>query len=299
MKKLIDYIKEAQSGKYSLGHFNVSDLATFKGIVEGFEEMRRLSQKDLAVIIGVSEGERAAVGLKQIVALVQSYKDAGLPIFLNADHTKSLEKAKEAAEAGFDAVLFDAGQKPFEEDLEETKEAVAAVKAINSEIIIEGELGFLGEGSKVRMEVPEGVSLSPQSLTSPEEARRFFEEAGVDLIAPAVGNIHGVIRDKAGVFQNPEIDIGRIAAIAKSVTAPLVLHGGSGIKDEELKNAVAAGMAVTHISTELRLVWREELEASLMANPEEIAPYKLLQPSKEAVKNLVFQKLKLLNSVLY
>lgn len=299
MKKLTDYIKEAQSGKYSIGHFNVSDLATLRGVVEGFEEMRRLSQKDLAIIIGVSEGERAAIGLKQIVALARSYKEDGFPIFLNADHTKSLGKAKEAAEAGFDAVLFDAGRKPFEEDLRETKETVAAIRAINPEIIIEGELGFLGEGSRVWTEAPEGASLSPESLTSPEEARRFSEETGVDLIAPAVGNIHGVIRDETGAFQNPSLDIDRIAAIAKSIAAPLVLHGGSGIKDEELKKAVAAGMAITHISTELRLVWRKELEISLAANPEEIAPYKLLQSSKEAVKNLVFQKLKLLNSVLY
>jgi fructose-bisphosphate aldolase class II len=299
MKKLIDYIKEAKEGGYGLGHFNVSDLATLRGVVEGFKETRELFKQDMAVIVGVSEGERNFIGLKQIVALTRSYQEEGIPVFLNADHTKSLEKVKEAAESGFDAILFDAGKESFEENIKRTKEAVETIKTVNRDIIIEGELGFLGEGSKVRTTIPEGVDLSLESLTSPEEAFRFLNESGVDLLAPAVGNIHGVIKDEAGAFYSPVIDVNRIAAIAEIVKAPLVLHGGSGIKDEELAAAVRAGITIVHISTEIRLAWRKNLENYLGANAEEIAPYKLLQGSTDAIKDLVFQKLKLLNSVLY
>ncbi|MCL4405933.1 MAG: class II fructose-bisphosphate aldolase [Patescibacteria group bacterium] len=299
MKQLIDYINEAKEGGYGLGHFNFSDLETLRGIMAGFEEVQNAVSKEIALIVGLSEGERAAVGLRQAVCLIQSYREAGVPVFLNADHTKSLENAKEAAEAGFDAVLFDAGREPLDENIGHTREAVKVIREINPKIIIEGELGFLGEGSEIRTSLPEGVGASLKNLTAPEEVARFAAETGVDLIAPAVGNIHGVITDNAGAFQNPPLDVDRIKRIKEAVNSALVLHGGSGIKDEELRAAVVAGAAVVHISTELRMAWRRGLDSSLAANPGEIAPYKLLAASAEAVRLVVSEKLKLLNSVLY
>ena len=299
MKKLIEYIAEAEKGGYALGHFNFSDLATLKGIVSGFEKAQKEISGEIALIVGLSEGERDFIGSRQAVSLVKSYREAGLPVFLNADHTKSLEKAIEAAKDGFDAVLFDAGREPIEENIERTKEAAATIREIDQGIVIEGELGFLGEGSRIFSEVPEAADWSSEKMTTPEEAMRFVEETGVDLVAPAVGNIHGLIAKKGGVFENPELDLDRIGRIKEAVAAAMVLHGGSGIKDDELKAAVSRGMAVVHVSSELRLAWRKGLEESFAEDPGEIAPYKLLRPSTEAITDMVFQKLKLLNSVLY
>ncbi len=299
MKTLIEYIAEAKKGGYALGHFNFSDLATLKGIVVGFEKAQKDVSRETALIVGLSEGERDFVGSRQAVSLIKSYREAGIPVFLNADHTKSLEKAIEAAKAGFDAVLFDAGREPIEENIKRTKEAVAAIRNIDPEIVAEGELGFLGEGSRILSVVPENADWSPEKMTTPEETARFVEETKVDLVAPAVGNIHGLIAKKDGVFENPKIDLDRIEKIKEAVNVAMVLHGGSGIKDDELKAAVSRGMAVVHISSELRLAWRRGLEKSFAENPGEIAPYKLLRPSTEAIADLVFRKLKLLNSVLY
>lgn len=299
MKQLIDYIREAKEGKYAIGHFNVSDSTGLRAVIAGFIEASRLFKRETALLIGVSEGEQEFFGTKQIVALIGSYKEEGVPVFLNADHTRSLSRAMEAVRAGFDAVLFDAGKEPFEKDVQLTREAVAEMKSVNRAVLVEGELGFLGEGSKVFSAVPEGVDLAAGNLTTVKEALDFWEKTGIDLIAPAVGNIHGVIADKSGKFYSPPLDIGRISAIQEAVSAPVVLHGGSGIGGEELKEAVAAGAAIVHINTELRIAWKKGLEEAFLSEPVEIAPYKLLRRSEEAVKALVIEKLKLLNSVLY
>ncbi|HQA96198.1 MAG TPA: class II fructose-bisphosphate aldolase, partial [Candidatus Colwellbacteria bacterium] len=179
MKTLIEYIAEAKKGGYALGHFNFSDLATLKGIVIGFEKAQKDVSRETALIVGLSEGERDFVGSRQAVSLIKSYREAGIPVFLNADHTKSLEKAIEAAKAGFDAVLFDAGREPIEENIKRTKEAVAAIRNIDPEIVAEGELGFLGEGSRILSVVPENADWSPEKMTTPEETARFVEETKV------------------------------------------------------------------------------------------------------------------------
>src|SRR5262249_17982305 len=112
------------------------------------------------------------------------------PIFLNADHTHSLAKAVEAARAGFDAIVFDLSALPFEQNVRQTKEAVESLKTINSAILVEGEIGDIGTGSEIHEKAPD---LS-RGLTSPAEAKQFVESTGVDILAPAVGNMHGMLK---------------------------------------------------------------------------------------------------------
>ena len=124
----------------------------------------------LPVLIGVSEGEREFIGVRQAAALIKSLREKyDYPIFLNADHTHSLDKAKEAAEAGFDEIIFDNSSLPMEQNIANTKEAVAAIRAINPEIVIEGEIGYIGSNSEIIDAAPE-ASLT---LSTPEEAVRF------------------------------------------------------------------------------------------------------------------------------
>jgi fructose/tagatose bisphosphate aldolase len=146
------------------------------------------------VVVGASEGEREFIGVRQIAALVRGLREeCDCPIFLNADHPHSLAKAVEAARAGFDAVVFDLSALPFEQNVRQTKEAVETLKAINSAILVEGEIGDIGTGSEIHEEAPD---LS-RGLTSPVEAKQFVEATGVDILAPAVGNMHGMwCRDK-------------------------------------------------------------------------------------------------------
>ncbi|PIR44275.1 tagatose-bisphosphate aldolase [Candidatus Wolfebacteria bacterium CG10_big_fil_rev_8_21_14_0_10_31_9] len=288
MKTLKEYILEAEKNKVAIGHFNISDIAGLKGIFESAKVL------NLPIIIGASEGEAGFIGYKQIGALIKSLREQyNYPIFLNADHTKSLEKIKEAVEAGFDAVLFDAGKLSFEENIKKTKEVVEYVKSVNPNILVEAELGYLGSGSVILKEISKDVSIKADDLTKPEEAKLFVQETGVDLLAPAVGNIHGMFKN----VPNPNLDINRIKEIRQSAGIPLVLHGGSGIKDEDFTSAIEAGVSIIHINTEIRLAWRQGLEKGLKENPEEVTPYKILPCAIDAIKEVVEKRLKLFSKI--
>lgn len=297
MKSLSQYLQEAEKNNTAIGHFNVSNLEQLKAVVAAAREVAEKSGKEIPFIIGVSEGERKWIGVHEIASLVKvSREKYRLPVFLNADHTHSLEKVKEAAEADFDAILFDGGKLPLAENIKQTKEAVSIAKTINPHIVVEGELGYIGSGSMILKEIPEGAAIKPEDLTKSEDAVRFVKETGIDMFAPAVGNIHGIIAqmnadDTQIHADNPPLDIKRIAEIKKAVGIPLVLHGGSGIRDEDFVQAIKAGISIIHISTELRLAWRKGMEKSLAEHPEEIAPYKIMALVVEEMEKVVSKKL--------
>ncbi len=284
MKTLRECLVGAEAKKIAIGHFNISDLAALKAIFESARELK------LPVIIGTSEGEREFIGVRQATALVKNLRETyDYPIFLNADHAYSFEKVKEAVDAGYDAVIFDGTELSLEENIAVMKKCVAYARAANPEIVVEGEIGFIGKSSKVLEAIPEGVNLGEEFLTKPEEAARFVEEAGVDLLAPAVGNIHGMLSGG----RDPALDIGRVAEIRKAAGVPLVLHGGSGNSPEDVTEAIKAGARIVHINTELRVAWRRGLEKGLKDNPKEVAPYKILPYAVEEVKKVVMEKLRL------
>jgi fructose-bisphosphate aldolase class II len=289
MKTLKEYILDAAQQKIAVGHFNISDLAALYGIFGAAKDL------GLPVIIGVSEGEREFVGVRQAAVLVKSLRDQyDYPIFLNADHTYSLEKIKEAVECGFDSVIFDGAKLSLEENIKATKEVVDYVKEkTGGSVLVEGELGYIGTSSKVLESIPEGAATTRDQFTKPEEAAKFVRETGVDLFAPAVGNIHGMLAHS----KDPDLDIELISQIRAACGVPLVLHGGSGTKDEQFTMAASVGMAVIHINTEIRVAWKDAISAMLAKNPDEVAPYKLLKPSKEAVMIVVRNRLKLFSGL--
>lgn len=207
MHALQSVLKQAQQMRVAVGHFNVADLVLLKAVFVSAQELK------VPVLVGVSEGEREFMGVPQIAVLVRSLREEfDFPIFLNADHTHSLVKAVEAAKAGFDAVVFDLSALPFEQSVRQTKEAVEALKAINPSILVEGEIGDIGTGSEIHAEAPD---LS-KSLTTPEEARQFVESTGVDILAPAVGNRHGMLKSMVQGEARKHLDIERIAQIKKA-----------------------------------------------------------------------------------
>lgn len=283
MQTLSHYLDDAVSRRVAIGHFNFSNLETLHAITH---TARALS---VPVIVGTSEGERNFVGVRQAVALVRSLREEfNHPVFLNADHTYSFEKVKEALDAGYDAVIFDGTERPFEENVRVTAQCVAYARRTRPEVIVEGELGFIGKSSEVHERIPTGVDISEANLTKPEEAARFVAETGIQLLAPAVGNLHGMLEGG----KDPALHIERLAAIRKAAGVPLVLHGASGNTPSDIKRAIAAGVSVVHINTELRVAYRQGLVRGLEGHPDEIAPYKYLKEAQKAVLNVVEERLK-------
>ena len=286
MKTLRNVLVDSEKSRTAVGHFNISDLVALKAVAEAARGL------NVPVIVGVSEGERDFVGVRQAAALVRSIRDEfDFPIFLNADHTHSLAKAMEAAKAGFDSVVFDRSTLPFAENVSETKKAVEALKAINPSIIVEGEIGDIGSGSEIHESTPE----SSRILTKPDEAKEFIASTGIDVLAPAVGNMHGLLRSMVRGEVHKRLDISRISEIKAATGIFMTLHGGSGTDDNDLRNAIQAGMNVVHINTELRLAWRRGLETALRDQPNEVAAYKILPVAVEAVKGVVNGRLQLFN----
>jgi fructose-bisphosphate aldolase class II len=232
------------------------------------------------------------MGTRQLAALVRSLREEfDFPIFLNADHTHSLPNAVEAARAGYDAIVFDLSALPFLENVRQTKEAVETLKAINPSILIEGEIGDIGTGSEIHEDTP---SLAG-GLTAPDEARQFVESTGIDILAPAVGNMHGMLKSMVHGETRKRLDIKRIGRIKAAARIFLTLHGGSGTDDQDLREAIAAGINIVHINTELRIAWRSGLEAVLAQQPEEVVPYKILPSVVEAVQQVATSRLRLFN----
>jgi fructose-bisphosphate aldolase class II len=291
MKTLREVLADHDARHVAVGHFNISELATLKGVFSAAQETSKLKNVDIPILIGVSEGEREFIGVRQAVALVHSLREEyDYPIYLNADHTHSFNKAVEAANAGFDEILFDGSALPMDQNIAETKRTVAAIRGINPAIVIEGEIGYIGMSSEIIAERPANLALS-----TPEEAVRFVQETGVDALAPAVGNMHGLLKEMAVGDMRKHLDIALIAEIKKACGIFMTLHGGSGTADDDFKAAVAAGMDIIHVSSELRLAWRRGVEAGLMANPDEIAPYKILPMAVENIKEIVKNRLALFN----
>lgn len=282
MKTLREYLIWAEERRVALGHFNISDSEGFKAVVEAAQELRA------PVIIGVSEGERDFIGLEEVVSLVKTARDNNLPVFLNADHTYSVEKAKRAINAGVDSIIIDEAGKSYEKNVKLTKEVVDYVRNKNTGTVVEGELGFIGQSSKMLDKLPEGVSEKTQ--TNPQEAAKFVLETDIDLLAPSVGNIHGMV--KTG---NPKLNIELIKSIKNAVKVPLVLHGGSGVSDSDFIKAIEAGIRIIHINTELRAAYREGIEEGIKSG--EIAPYKFLAEGVAEMKKVVREKLKLFNKL--
>lgn len=287
MKSLRECIKEAGEKGVAIGHFNISNLEGLHAIYNSAKAL------NVPVIIGVSEGEEKFVGTEEVVALVRTIRERdNYPIFLNADHHESFESVKKCIDAGFDSVIIDGAGLPFEENVSLTKKCVDYAHEVSTktgrDILIEAELGYIGKGSDIKESIPEGAGV----LTKPEDAEKFVKETGIDLLAPSIGSVHGLI--KTG---KPHIDAELAKQIREVAGVPLVLHGGSGLRDEDFTNAISAGVNIVHINSEIRQAFVEGFKKALAEHPNEIAPYKLAKYGMEAIEKVVENRLKLFNNL--
>ena len=289
MKTLREYIKDADERGVAIGHFNISNLEALHGIYDAAKKL------NLPIIIGVSEGEEEFVGREEVAALVKAIRTRdNYPIFLNADHHYTFESVKAALDAGYDAAIIDAVKLPLQENIELTKKCVDYARELskkeNRDILIEAELGFIGTSSKILDKMPDGVS--EETMTKPEDAKHFVDATGIDLLAPSVGNVHGMVRGG-----NPRLHPERVKAIREAVGIPLVLHGGSGSMNEDFVSCIKNGIDIVHINTEIRVAYRDAVRKALMDNPDEVAPYKILRPAVNAIEQSVEARLKLFNNL--
>lgn len=284
MKNVKHYLEKAQKEHWAIGQFNFSDFTQMKAILAAAEKMKS------PVILGTSEGESRFFGLDEAVALRNVLrKKTGLPVFLNLDHGKSFEYLKEAIDAGYDMVHFDGSKLPLEENIKITKEVVRYAK--RKGVTVEGEVGRIGtDSSRI---YSEKFEIKEEDLTKPEDALKFLNETGANLLAISMGNFHGI--EVSGTDPNLRLDI--LKAVKEKVgDAFLVLHGGSGTPEDDIKEAIKLGIVKININTELRVAFSKNLRIFLDNNPEEIVPYKFLVDAKNSVQIIVEKKINLFGS---
>lgn len=281
MQTLREAIGEYKQAHKALGHFNISDSNQLHAIALAVQ------QTGLPAIIGLSEGEREYFNLRQARAIIDSYQKEGTPLWLNADHTYSFAKAKDAIDAGVDSIVVDGAKLPMAENIGLVDQVVQYARTCGRDVVVEGELGYIGTSSKQLDSLPEGVTLD--NLTTVEDAKAFIAGTKIDCFAPAVGNVHGMLKNAA----EPRLHPDRVKEIAEATGLPLTLHGASGNTAEDIRACVAAGVAIVHINTEFRVAYRDGLRDSLAATPGEVAPYKFLAPVEEKLEAFIAEKLKL------
>ena len=280
----LDTINEYKRQGKAIAHFNISNLDQARAIVEVAEELKQ------PVIIGASEGERAYMGVEMVRKIVDELnQEYETPIFLNADHTYSLEKVQEVVEAGYDSVIVDGAKLPYEENVALVKSCVDYVRAYEAKtgkrVLVEAELGYIGQSSSLNSALPEGVSEA--NLTTADQAKDFVLRTGIDMFAPAIGNVHGMLIDA----EEPALHIDRLKEITQAVDVPLVLHGASGNTDEDLTGSIDNGIAIIHINTEIRKAFRDGEKEYMDEHPNEVAPYKFGKEGQEEMKKVVKAKM--------
>jgi len=285
MPSLYSLFQQAQKKKVALGAFNFATLEQLKGIIQAAQKLNS------PVILATSENEMRYIGAYQAVALVRAYREEiGLPFFLHLDHAHSFRTVQEAIKAGYDSVHFDGSALSFKENIQETKKVVDYVKKNKKKkILVEGELGYLRGKSTIH----QGVEIRKEDLTDPNQAEEFVKKTGVDCLAVAIGNIHGIIK-KRKKLGNPHLFLDRLKEIKKRVGSSvfLVLHGGSGTPVQDLRKSIDIGIRKVNINTEIRLAYRSVLEKVLKKKPNEIVPYYLMKEVIEAVAGVVEEKIR-------
>ena len=277
-KEMLD---KAYENGYAIGHFNTNNLEWTKAILQACEE------KQTAVIIASSEGAvKYMGGFNTVAALVKTmHDDLGItvPVALHLDHG-TYEGAKKAIEAGYTSVMFDGSSLPLEENLEKTREIVELAHAKG--ISVEGEVGGIG-GEE------DGVT-SAGELADIEECKQLAS-CDIDFIAAGIGNIHGVY---PADWQGLNFD--RLKEVSDAVNMPIVLHGGTGIPEDQIKKAIELGVSKINVNTECQLAFakatREYVEAGKDLEGKGFDPRKLLAPGTEAIKEIVYQKLDMFGS---
>lgn len=269
-------LKEARDNGKCIAHFNINNLEWTKYILEKCNELQK------PVILGVSEGAIKYMGGYNVVShLVYSLvKDLNISIdvCLHLDHGSSVESCKKAIDSGFSSVMIDASKYSLEENINITKEVVEYAHSKN--ITVEAEVGHIGG-------VEDGIA-SGVLVASLEDCIKFVKETKVDMLAPAIGSVHGVYKGE------PKLDFELLTSLKNNINIPLVLHGGSGIPEDKIIKAIKLGISKININTELQQAWHEGVLNFVENKKEVYDPRKIISSGEENLKNIVEYKLSLM-----
>lgn len=263
---------KARKEHYAVGQFNINNLEWTQAILDEAQAL------NAPVILGVSEGAGKYMGGWTVVsAMVKAYieaKNITVPVALHLDHGTSFEVCKAAIDAGFTSVMIDASHYPFEENIEMTKKVVEYAHAQG--VSVEAELGKVGG--------QEDNIVAESMYADPEECKILVEKTGIDCLAPALGSVHGPYHGE------PKLGFKEMAYINELLNMPLVLHGGSGIPDEQLRKAIDRGTAKINVNTESQQAWTAIVRKVLSEDSKVYDPRKVIGPGKEGIKAVVRAK---------
>ncbi|MGE5675638.1 MAG: class II fructose-bisphosphate aldolase [Mycobacterium leprae] len=272
-KEILDL---ARSGGYGVGAFNVHNIDMIHAVAAV-----AVAEK-APVILQFTHGSLKFMGWEYASMVARRVAETSpVPMALHLDHGESFEVVMKALRYGFTSVMFDGSEQPYKVNVGVMKQVVEAAHAVG--VSVEGEIGHVGG-------VEDDQGGEHAWLTEPADAERFAFDTGLDYLATAFGTAHGFYKEE------PHLDIERLSEIGRRVPKPLVMHGGSGVPDDQVRAAVKAGVAKVNVATELKDAWARGLKAAMAKNPDEIDPRKLLVPALDAVKLIVQEKIRLVGA---
>lgn len=271
----LPFLLEAQKRGVAIASFNVHNLETIQAVIEGAVE------ENCPVIIQTTPGTLKHAGISSVGAIVrQLASETDVPIALHVDHCKSYDTILQCMRNGYTSVMIDSADLPYDENIAMVRKVVEAAHAIG--VAVEGELGRIG-GTE------DGLSVDERSaaFTVPSQAKEFVEATGLDTLAVAIGTAHG---EYHGV---PDLDFPRLAEIRKVVSVPLVLHGASGVPDDQIRKSLERGVCKINIATELKIPMVKAIKDCFVTKPTENDPRNYMGAAKIAVKAVVREKIRL------
>ncbi|HLV10723.1 MAG TPA: class II fructose-1,6-bisphosphate aldolase [Halanaerobiales bacterium] len=275
---MTDILEKANKECYAVGGFNINNLEFLQGIIEGAEEVNS------PLILQTSEGALRYIGMDYVIGMVEAAtKNTRVPVALHLDHGSKFEIVMQCIRKGYSSVMFDGSHYSFDENARVTKKIVEIAHSVG--VSVEAELGKLG-GSEDDVSVDE----KDATLTDPEEALEFVEKTGVDALAVAIGTAHGVYKG------DPELDFDRLQKIKNLVKLPVVLHGASGVPDEDVKKAITLGINKVNVNTDFQQAFTTKLRDIFNNDAEVYDPRKYCGPGREAIKERVMGKIRVLGS---
>ncbi|MEI0496447.1 class II fructose-bisphosphate aldolase [Brachyspira intermedia] len=266
--------------KYKVKAYGAFNLHCYEMILPFFQASKEMN---VPIIMQISTGTASYIGYKLLADSVKSLSEtSNMDICLHLDHCSKEEAIKEAINAGFSSVMIDGSALPIDKNIEITKRIVEFAHSKN--VSVEGEIGTIGGNEDgVKANIDESM------YTAPEDALRFYKETGIDAMAISIGTAHGLYKGKA------HINFEKLKTIKELTQAPLVLHGGTGVSNEDIKKCVEYGMRKVNVGTEINAVWIEKAQETFKTGKFSDSLRNLLIPANNAVKDVLIDKIKLIS----
>ena len=275
---MTDMLKDAKNNNYAIGQFNMNNFQWVQATLKSAEKLKS------PVIIGTSDSIVDYLGgFNLIVSTVKNMikeMDVTIPVVLHLDHAQTVNRCKKAIDAGYSSVMFDGSKLSLNENISHTRKVVEYAKPKG--VSVEAEIGSVGGN--------EDGLIGDVIYADPKECLRLVNETQVDVLAAALGSVHGPYKGE------PNLGFTEMKEISSLIDIPLVLHGGSGIPEDQIKKSIGLGHAKINVNTECSQAWAETIREILIKDKDLYNPKTILEPALEAISNVVLEKIELFGS---